>query len=98
MNKASDQFSCMETNVGPSQIRGRILSHSSNAGTNPLLDKHQLEDEAVTPPSEYCRGRRCLCHMAQVVEMCSYSDTTVHQLCPPGKCSHHLSRVLETCT
>lgn len=88
----------MDTNVVPSQIREQILSHSSNAGTNPMLDKHQLEDAAVTPPSECCRCCTCLCHMALLVEMCSYSDTTVHQLCPLGKCSHRLCRVLGTCT
>ena len=42
-------------NNNPSQIRERMLSHSSNAGTNPMLDKHQLEDAAVTLPSECCR-------------------------------------------
>lgn len=84
-------------NVVPSQIRERMLSHSSNVGTNPMLDKHQLEDAAVTPPSECCRCCRCLCHMALLVEMCSYFDTAVHQLCPLGKCNHHLCRVLETC-
>lgn len=31
-------------------IRELMLSHSSDAGTNPLLDKHQLEHEALTPP------------------------------------------------
>lgn len=50
-------------------------------GTNLMLHKHQLVDATVTLPSECCRGCRCLCQMALMVEIGSYSNTAAHHLC-----------------
>lgn len=70
------------------------LERCCSAGPNPKLQKYQLED-VVTTSTMFCR---CLSHMALSLKMCSWFDTSVHQLFPLDTSSHQLCRALETWT